>query len=210
MRDMSGEQELSGPDLAQGISSSDLEDGGKLLGHSGGEPVLVVRKGEEIFAIGATCTHYGGPLAEGLVVGDTVRCPWHHACFSLRTGEAVRAPAFDPLPRWRVEREGDRVVVRETLTAPAPRRAAPSTDVPGQIVILGGGGAGFAAAERLRREGYAGALTMLSDDADAPYDRPNLSKDTLAGEVPEDQLPLRPAAWYEEAGIALRLRTRAT
>jgi apoptosis-inducing factor 3 len=98
---MSGETQLSGPDLSQGIPLADLPDGGQVVGHTGGEAVLVVRRGEEIFAIGAMCTHYGGPLGEGLVVHDTVRCPWHHACFSLRTGEAVRAPALNPvvLPR---------------------------------------------------------------------------------------------------------------
>jgi len=197
-----------GPDLTQGIPLADLPDGGMLAGQVGEETVLLARRGEEVFAIGATCTHYGGPLAEGLVVGETVRCPWHHACFSLRSGEALRAPAFDPVPCWKVERQNGRVVVREKRAAPAPKRAAPA-GAPDRVVILGGGAAGFAAAERLRREGYAGTLTMLSDDADAPYDRPNLSKDYLAGEAPEDWIPLRPPSWYAEAGIDLRLGTRA-
>ena len=104
---MSGEAQLSGPDLAQGVSLSEVPEGGQLLGHSNGEPVIVVRQGEEVFAIGATCTHYGGPLAEGIVVGDTVRCPWHHACFSLRTGEAIRTPALNPVSCYRVDREGE-------------------------------------------------------------------------------------------------------
>ena len=90
----------SGPDLALGIPADDLPDGGMLAGHVGEEAVLLARHGTDVFAVGATCTHYGGPLAEGLMVGDTVRCPWHHACFSLRTGEAVRAPAFAPLACW--------------------------------------------------------------------------------------------------------------
>src|SRR5919198_1698037 len=93
---------LAGPDLSQGVPFSHLPDGGMLAGHAAGEAVLLARKGEELFAIGSVCTHYGGPLAEGLIVGDTVRCPWHHACFSLRTGEAVRAPALNPVSRWRV------------------------------------------------------------------------------------------------------------
>lgn len=203
-------EEAKSPDLAQGVPLVELPDGGMVVGRVGAEEVLLARRGEEVFAIGAHCTHYGGPLADGLMVDETVRCPWHHACFSLRTGEALRAPAFDAIPRWRVEHDGGRVMVRERLPAPVPRRVAPGADVPERIVILGGGAAGFAAAERLRREGYAGTLTLLSDDADAPYDRPNLSKDVLSGEMPEDQLPLRPPAWYAEAAIELRLRTPAT
>ena len=91
-----------GPDLALGISAAELPDGGKLVGHVGQEPVLLVRRGADVFAIGAHCTHYNGPLADGLVVDDTVRCPWHHACFDLRTGEALRAPALSPVDTWRV------------------------------------------------------------------------------------------------------------
>src|SRR5689334_20865440 len=155
---MSSPSEKSGPDLTYGVSMDAVADGASLAGHVGDDPVLLARHGDELFAISATCTHYGGPLAEGLMVGETVRCPWHHACFSLRTGEALRAPAFDPVACWRVEHQGDRVVVREKLAAPAVRHAAPAAGMPGRVVVLGGGAAGLAAAERLRREGYAGAL----------------------------------------------------
>src|SRR5574337_1491135 len=117
---------LKGPDLAQGISPFDVPDGGMLLGHAHGEPVLLVRQGEEIFAIGAKCTHYGGPLAEGLVVGGQVRCPWHHACFDARTGIAVRAPALDPVPCWEVERRGPLVAVGPRRLSPAPPRIQPT------------------------------------------------------------------------------------
>ena len=201
---MSGEAELSGPDLAQGVSLADLPEGGQLLGHSGGEAVLVVRRGEEIFAIGATCTHYGGPLAEGVVVGDTVRCPWHHACFSLRTGEALRAPALNPVACYRVEREGERIAVREKIDA-TPRRQASG---PEPVVIVGAGAAGNAAAETLRREGYQGTITMIGAEADVPYDRPNLSKDYLAGTAPEEWIPLRPREFYAEHRIDLILGDR--
>src|SRR4051794_35452164 len=98
--------EVTGPDLTGGLLFAELKEGEPLLGHVGQEAVLVVRRGEECLAIGAVCTHYGGPLAEGLVVGETVRCPWHHACFSLRTGEALRAPALFPVSCWEVLREG--------------------------------------------------------------------------------------------------------
>ena len=99
------------------------QDGGKLAGHVGEEAVLLVRRGADIFAIGAQCTHYNGPLAEGLIVDDTVRCPWHHACFDLRTGEALRAPALSPVDTWRVE-TARRQDLRAREARPAREEAA--------------------------------------------------------------------------------------
>jgi len=198
----------AGPDLALGIGESDFKND-MLLGHVGDQDVLLVRSGSEIFAIDAHCSHYHGPLADGLVTGASVRCPWHHACFDLRTGEAVRAPALSPLAVWKVEREGGRIFVRERLDQPQPAKKAPA-DAPRRIVIIGGGAAGFAAAEMLRRDGYGGELTMLSDDRTSPVDRPNLSKDYLAGSAPEEWVPLRPDDFYAESRINLRLSTSVT
>src|ERR1700722_955169 len=160
---------LTGPDLTQGIPLAELADGGKLVGHAGGEQVLLVRRGTEIFAIGAECTHYHGPLADGLVVDDTVRCPWHHACFDLRTGEALHAPAFDPVACWSVEQRDGKIFVREKREQPAKalRGTIPGKE-PEKIVIVGGGAAGFAAAERLRRERYQGSIVMLSSEDASP------------------------------------------
>ena len=205
-----GQSQPSGPDLAQGLAFAQLADGAMLLGHVGDKAVLLARRGQEVFAIGATCTHYGGPLAEGLLVDDTVRCPWHHACFSLRTGEAVRPPALKPVSCWRVERQGDMVFVREKGAAAPKPAALPQAGLPGSIVILGGGAAANSAAETLRREGYAGGITMLSADSSAPYDRPNLSKDYLAGGASEEWLPLRSPEFYRKHAIELRLGARAT
>src|SRR5215469_12306017 len=201
---MSGAGESNNPDLKAGIPEETLVDGAMLVGHVGEDAVLLARRGTELFAIGATCTHYGGPLGEGLMVEDTVRCPWHHACFSLRTGEALAAPAFAPTSCWRVERGGGRIVVREKVAPPARRALAASVATSRPILIIGGGAAGFAAAEMLRREGYDGGLVMVSADSAAPYDRPNLSKDYLAGSAPEDWIPLRPDSFYAENGIELR------
>jgi NADPH-dependent 2,4-dienoyl-CoA reductase/sulfur reductase-like enzyme/nitrite reductase/ring-hydroxylating ferredoxin subunit len=198
----------TGPDLAQGVVVGDFT-GETLLGHVGDQDVLLVRSGSEVFAIDAHCSHYHGPLADGLVVGESIRCPWHHACFDLRTGEAARAPALTPLTVWQVEHEGDRIFVRQKREQPKPRIKGP-VDTPGQIVIVGGGAAGFAAAEMLRRQEFRGNIVMLSSDTAAPVDRPNLSKDYLAGSAPEDWLPLRPDSFYVEVGIDLRLNSNVT
>src|SRR6266566_5793846 len=133
----------AGPDLVQGIALTRLADGDKLVGHAGDDEVLLVRRGAEVFAIGAHCTHYQGPLADGLVVGDTVRCPWHHACFDLRTGEALHAPALSPNSSWSVEQRDGKIFVREKRTQPEPKpRVEPAGIAPERIVIVGGGAAG--------------------------------------------------------------------
>jgi NADPH-dependent 2,4-dienoyl-CoA reductase/sulfur reductase-like enzyme/nitrite reductase/ring-hydroxylating ferredoxin subunit len=198
------------PDLAAGVAIDRVPEGGMIQGKVGTENVVLARRGAEFFAVGATCTHYGGPLGRGLVVNDTVRCPLHHACFSLRTGEALRGPAFDPIPHWRVEHLGDAVFVREKLTAPS--RRPPSASLRGQkppasVVIVGGGGAGLAAADTLRREGYDGPVTLISADADPPCDRPNLSKEYLTGKAPDDWIPLRPPSYYSDQRIDLVLNS---
>jgi len=208
---MSGTQQKATLDLSKGVDASALPDGGMLLGRVGDNEVVLARSGNELFAVRAQCAHYRGPLVEGIVVGDTVRCPWHHACFSLRTGEALRPPALDPIPCWRVDREGDQIFVREKLSAPQPAPALASTrEMPPSIVIIGGGAAGVAAAEMVRRQGYDGPVTLISADADPPVDRPNLSKDYLAGDAQEDWIPLWPDDFYVKQRIDLVLSRRVS
>ena len=150
--------ELSGPDFSVGIPLSELIENVPVLGHAQGEAVLLVRGGSDVHALGATCSHYGGPLAEGLVVGETLRCPWHHACFDLRTGDALGAPALNPIACYEVHRSGDRVLV-------GPKRSRPEAALPpkspAMIVIVGAGAAGAAATERLRHLGYRGSITLI-------------------------------------------------
>ena len=198
----SEEQGPTGPDLKQGIPARDVSDGGMLAGHADGEAVLLARRGGAWFAIAAHCSHYSGPLAEGLMVGDAVRCPWHHACFNLRTGQPLRPPALNDLPTWEVEQRGDRVFVGAKRAPSKP--ASSRRGAPDRVVIIGGGAAGDSAAETLRREGYAGSITVVDPDRDAPYDRPNLSKDYLAGTAQEEWIPLHPPEFYQERGIELR------
>ena len=199
------ETKLTGPDFGQGIPIESLADGQMLVGHAHGKAVLLVRVGQEVFAISPHCTHYNGPLAEGLLIGETVRCPWHHACFDVRTGEAVRAPALSPVTCWEVARDDGVIKVGKKREQPQSRTRIEPTAKPERIVIVGGGAAGFAAAEMLRRVGYGRSLVMLSSDSALPYDRPNLSKDYLAGTIPFDYVPLRGQSFYEENHIETQL-----
>ena len=174
-------------DLTKGIPSRDLTD--MLVGELAGEQVLLVRRDGAIHAIGATCTHYSGPLAEGLVVGDTIRCPWHHACFDLKTGEALRGPALMPVAVYDVEEREGVIRIRKRGAPPPPAAVAgEGAGAPRSVAIVGAGAAGLAAADMLRRRGFGGTITMFGPET--PVDRPNLSKDYLAGHAPEEWLPL--------------------
>lgn len=194
-------------DFTQGVGFSEIPDGGFLAGTVGEDEVILVRRGDNLFAVGAYCTHYHGSLAEGLVVDGTVRCPLHHACFDLRTGKAVRAPALDPITCWRVERTDDTVLVREKLRPVTTRRPGSN---PASVVVVGGGAAGLSAAHTLRQEGYEGPISILSADDSPPVDRPNLSKDFLAGTAPDEWMPLRSPEYYVEQRIDLSLNARVS
>jgi apoptosis-inducing factor 3 len=198
----SSDETPTGPDLSAGIPASSIADGAMLLGHVGNDPVLVARTDGSLYAIGATCTHYGGPLAEGIIVGDTVRCPWHHACFSLKTGEPLRAPALDRVTCYRVEESAGNVFVREAIEPLSAYRRALSSP-PTSIVIIGAGAAGVAAAEMLRRCGYTDSIKLFDQLHTPPVDRPNLSKDYLAGTAEEEWVNLRPDDFYTSNNIEL-------
>jgi nitrite reductase/ring-hydroxylating ferredoxin subunit/thioredoxin reductase len=205
---MSEPTPLTGPDLELGIEESTLVEGRPVIGHARGEAIVVVRDKGTLYAVGASCSHYGGPLGEGLVADGKVHCPWHHACFDLRTGQVEGPPAFNPIACYRIEQAGSRVRVGARTAAPASEpSAATAGPAPDNIVIVGAGASGHYAAETLRRRGYQGTLTLLGRDPAAPYDRPNLSKDFLAGNAPEDWIPLRPDSFYAENHIALETGT---
>src|SRR5437588_10312631 len=199
--------DLEGPDFEAGCEIESVDDGGMLLGHAFGEAILVVRQGSELFAIGATCTHYGGPLAKGLMVDCTGRCPSQHARFDLRTGEAIAAPALSDVTCYKIGKRGERVFVTGKIDKKPARKPKAS---PASVVIVGAGAAGNAAAEMLRREGYGGPIMLIGADKFLPYDRPNLSKDYLAGAAPEEWIPLRPPEFYREQKIDALATTSVT
>ena len=204
---MAEKKELTGPDLEIGMPLQDLPENTPVIGHAHGEAIVLVRRGAEVCAVGAACSHYGGPLEQGLVVGGTLRCPWHHARFDLRTGAALGAPALNSIACYEVQQRNERVMVGPRKQVPKPS-APPSS--PGAVVIIGAGAAGAAAAERLRALGCTGAITLMGDEAPGPVDRPNLSKDYLAGTAPEEWMPLRTRKFYEKIGVGLRIGDAAS
>lgn len=204
---MGGDTKLQGPDLGAGVDESALGEGASLLGHADGKAVLLVRQKGEVFAVGASCTHYGGPLAEGLVDGDTVRCPYHHACFSLRTGDPVRGPALNAIECFDVETRAGKLVVLGTREPQTKRRGV---EGPESVVVVGAGAAGNACVETLRREGYAGPITLLGAEGTPPIDRPNLSKDYLAGTAPEEWMAIRGDDFYREHDVDFVASGRVT
>jgi nitrite reductase/ring-hydroxylating ferredoxin subunit len=197
---MAEEKQLSGPDLKSGVEFTNLTENEPFLGHYEGEAVILVRQGDQVYAMAGACTHYGGPLAEGLVVDNTIRCPWHHARFNIQTGEAEGAPALDPLSCFEVRRHGNSAAITGKMEAdfhlPCPRS-------PSSVVIIGAGAAGAACADMLRTKGYAGPVTLVGDEQPSPVDRPNLSKDYLAGSAPEEWIPLRTPDYYKSIHVDL-------
>ncbi len=198
---------VAGPDFTHGVELDQVPDGGMLEGHVGNEGVLLLRRGADLYAVDATCSHYGAPLRDGLFTGEDIRCPWHHSRFDVRSGEVQQGPAFNALSCWRVEVSGSKVIVQEKLT---PRTVTPRQDGPESVVIVGAGVAGNTAAEELRRLGYQGRITLVGAEATAAVDRPNLSKDYLAGTAQEDWIPLRERGFYTRKKIDLRTGTRVT
>ncbi|PIE31510.1 NAD(FAD)-dependent dehydrogenase [candidate division KSB3 bacterium] len=189
---------------------SDIQAGEmKQISVEGGEILLVKTSNGTISALGAHCTHYDAELANGVLVEDTIVCPWHQACFCAKTGDLKHPPALDSLPSYEVEIRGEDIVVK--LPEKLKRRRVsekvsydPERDSR-TFVILGAGAAGNAAAQTLREDGFRGRIVMISREKCLPYDRPNLDKEYLVGNAPETWLPLRSEKFYQNRDIELQL-----
>ena len=192
----------------------ELPDGTmKQIAVEGGEILLTSVKGE-ISALGAFCTHYNARLENGILSGDTIVCPSHHACFCAKSGDLKEPPALNALPKFEVVVRGDDVIVRlpekigkmriPDMVSPDPARDART------FVIVGAGAAGNAAAQSLRQNGFQGRILMISRETDLPYDRPNLDKDYLNGEAKDEWMPLRSEKFFQNRGIELMLGKNVT
>jgi apoptosis-inducing factor 3 len=180
----------SGPDFTKWRSVAAIPNEGILVGRVGQDRVFAWRKGDLFRAYGAVCPHLGGPVDEGLITNGAIRCPWHHACFDLMSGAAKAAPAFDALTRYPVEIRKEQFALGTALPSSPTLSAASANPSQGVMAIVGGGAAGFAAADSLRREGWAGEIVVFSNELDEPYDRTLVTKDYLDGHFGEDRLPI--------------------
>ena len=183
---------------------SDIADGEMKEVKAGETPVLLARVDGRCYAVAAHCTHYGAPLADGYLSGDRIVCPWHHACFNARTGALEEPPALDSLASYPLRVENGEIFV--DLPEGAPDRETPpmtkrDPNDKRTFVIIGGGAAGYMAAQTLREEGYTGRIVMITRESRAPYDRPNLSKDYLHGHADPEWMPLRGDDFYTEHDI---------
>ena len=184
---------------------SDLAEGSPRLVKAGEDDVLVVRVGGRVFAVGNKCPHYECPLNEGVLLGSVVVCRCHDARLDVTTGKVISPPALNDLPVYPV-----RVENGDVLVGPAEKPLFPKAEGadPRTFLIVGGGAAGNAAAETLRREGFAGRIVMVTPEGDLPYDRPNLSKEFMSGEAKPEWMPLRSARFYETNKIEVIAGTR--
>ena len=166
--------------------------------------ILLTKVDNKIFAVGASCTHYGAPLEDGVLFNGKIICPWHHACFSAKNGDLIEPPALNSLPNYSVKIENENIIVmlpEEIESSRTPSMSKRDNENLNTNVIIGGGAAGNAAAQSMREAGFTGGITIITQENRSPYDRPNLSKDYLAGEAEKEWMPLRPKEFYDEYDI---------
>jgi NADPH-dependent 2,4-dienoyl-CoA reductase/sulfur reductase-like enzyme/nitrite reductase/ring-hydroxylating ferredoxin subunit len=195
-------------------NTSDLRDGEMKEVSAGATKILLARVGDDFHAVSPTCPHYGAPLVEGTLCGTRVMCPWHHACFNVANGNIEEPPALDGLMRYDVSVREGRIFAslpEETPDRRTPPLAKHEPDADSRrFVIIGGGAAGYTAAQTLREDGFRGRIVLITREDRAPYDRPNLSKDYLQGHAEPAWMPLRPDEFYAEYGIELVCKKEVT
>jgi len=186
---------------------SEINDGEMKEVQAGTTPVLLARVNGKCYALAAHCTHYGAPLAEGALSGNRIVCPWHHACFNAENGDLEEPPALDALPNFPVRIDGDDVFVdisNISTDRRTPEMMRQNAEADKRVfVILGGGAAGYMAAQTLREDNFRGRIILITQEDRTPYDRPNLSKDYLHGHAEPEWMPLRADDFFERYDIEI-------
>lgn len=178
------------------------------------QKILICRVNQSIYALSPFCPHYGAPLEEGILSGERIICPWHHACFNVKTGDLLEPPSNNALIRYEISVENDQVLVKipddqQSSRLPDMTRCISKSDER-TFIIVGAGAAGYAASQSLREHGFDGRICMITQENKLSYDRPNLSKDYLNGSASEEWMPLRSQDFYDEFGIELLQGRRVT
>lgn len=194
------EKKTEGKKWEEAASCDDVKEGLPLSVKVGNRNIVFIRRGDKIYASGAKCPHYGAPLGEGVLIDHVLTCPWHTARFDVTSGMMVSPPALDDLSRFEVKIRKGKVYVKKTEKPPFRIQVKREK---GTFVIIGGGAAGFSAAFTLRKEGFDGRVIIATAESEAPYDRPNLSKDYLSGELEAKWMPLKSPEFYREMCIEL-------
>lgn len=182
--------------------TQDLSDGQMTTVLVGGKKVLLARVAGRLYATAARCPHWGGSLPDGTLHEARLLCPLHQGTFDVRSGDLLEPPPLDGIAAFRVRVDGEDVYV-DRSEEPSHGRTMPmyGCDPAADarlFAIIGGGAAAAAAVEALRQECFVGRILVISPEDHWPYDRPNLSKDYLAGEIEDKWLPLRAPEFYEE------------
>jgi NADPH-dependent 2,4-dienoyl-CoA reductase/sulfur reductase-like enzyme/nitrite reductase/ring-hydroxylating ferredoxin subunit len=198
--------------MESGIGRLDALPDGRLSSVQVGErTLLVARLGDEVRVMAPECPHYHAPLADGILHDDRVSCPWHQSVFRAHDGDLLEPPSFFALPTYAVRVADGEVIVDVIDDGPAQRLPAMTPYDPEAekrtVAIVGAGAAAAAAGDELRQRGFAGGILLIGPEDHLPYDRPNCSKDLLAGTMSASWMPLHAAKFYEKWGVERLLDT---
>lgn len=201
--------------MTKAFSLSQLPAGHMHKVKVGDYDVLLSNVEGEVYAIENKCSHYGAPLSDGALCAHRVRCPWHHACFDVRTGEQIEAPGIDGVAKFDVKIDGDDIFLSDepvktnTPDFPAPvNEHETPPDNRYDYLIVGGGAAAAYAVEAIRAEDKEGTILMLSRDRLPPYDRTKVSKNFMQENAASETLPLRSAEFYHKLNVYFRAGTQ--
>ncbi len=173
--------------------------------------ILITNVDGELRALGSHCIHLGAPLAQGVLSGGRIVCPWHHACFCSGSGKSLNPPGHDGIPTYVVTIQGTDVMVHysddDSGKSQLPPFKRPDYEADSRTFVVIGSGAGAAAAVEELRQHVQARIKVISKDTYLPYDRTSLSKGYLQKAEAGSISPIRSAEFYDEYGIEFILGT---